>query len=100
MKNTADAHVSNRCGNVQYEHRQGEGQALKGSISSTDLLENKEYNTGSSLDHQAKVLSGISCFVWQPYKYSVYDRGTTAPHVSAKSWSASHGRPIATVKLN
>lgn len=41
-------------------------------------LEYKEYKTGSNLDHQANVLSGISCFVWRPYKYKVYDRGTTA----------------------
>ena len=55
----------------------------KGRINGTDLLENKEYNTGSSLDHQAKILSGTSSFVWRPYKYRVYDRGTTAPQLSA-----------------
>lgn len=42
-----------------------------GRISRTDLLENKEYRTGSSLDHQAKVLSGINSFVCRPYKYRV-----------------------------
>ena len=45
---------------------------------SADSLEYKEYRTGSSLDHQANVLSGISFLVWRPYKYKVYDKGTTA----------------------
>ena len=59
----------------------------EGRSSSTALLENKEYRTGRSLDHQAKVLFGISSFVWRPYRYRVYDRGTTAPQsVSVWSW--------------
>ena len=60
----------------RYRHR----QPTEWGISCTNLLENKEYNTGSSLDHPAKVLCGISSCVWRPYKYRVYDRGTTAPH--------------------
>lgn len=58
--------------------------------SRADSLEYREYRTGSSLDHQAKVLSGISLLVWLPYKYKVYDRGTTATQgLSAWSWWAS-----------
>lgn len=53
------------------KHAVGSDSRNGGRLSRPHLLENREYRIGSSLDHQAKVLSGISSLVCRPYKYRV-----------------------------